>query len=587
MFTNKRLYKKKNLKLPKREFEYNKKDLSLLSLSQLKDLIGKYDKYTNSLNQHYEVFEKDYFLLIEDYNQLQDSYDEVCTQNKELNEQISKDKFYDSFYKAFKESMGLLLQEMGLADLTTLSDQYGKVIAEISSIEEELLKDSKSNSKTNDSNDGGTNCKDYHKDISTKISHNTKMVCNAIESLQMDYSSLINSIEGIFYRSVTKNEQNLLKKLKLEDLLLISKTKLNETVNVSAFLKKENARLINESKVLVKTKEKLLKENGDMLIQIEQVDDNSVTLQRNYDTLKEKNDINERELSGHMDLIKMLQQENRKLHEDKDKSNTFKTENEGLLAKLETIQKEHEATLSANNVMHISALRQERLKLDSTKEELEIMKAKYVKCDEMLKEANKKYEELFTKHKELDIQSKKIDPLELDSPIKFKSRTKSQVFQLQKQPVQPWTARNGISMTPKFVQSACKKNNTITQTAFFTEQEEDMKLKLIVCEHQLATERQSFQDLIIGKNEKIERLEQEAKINTTKIETLSSREQLAKEEIIKLNSELEGIKTSKKGRRSQKKTAYTNQPEPYIKKTNIFGMTIGRKNKPDTLRGLM
>ena len=529
---SKKLKKKKQIVLLKRNFDYDASSINLYSLDKLKDLIYKYDTMTNKNESLFEEFTKNYFTLLEELETAEEKSKELENEIQGLQGQLMKDSFVDEFFSQFKERIGLVLSDSGLDKLKGISESFDSVNKGITELQDKL---STVNNKEPDTDkdkenmlaDGDkANTTDIYTKLSQEIANNQKSIVEELDKIKGVSNVIQNKLEGIFYKTAAKHEFNMMKKYKLDDLLLISKTKLNTSVKAVSAVKKENSKLVSENKAIMKSREKLQSENAELIIEFNKIDEKLRESEFKLQEGIKRNETIETEQEGHMNLIRLLQNDNYRMSKELQEKTLIKDTNEKDIARLkeemdilqnklnETMTK-HETDLKAeadkfkesltkNDEKHIHDLRIEKLKLEQTKRDLNALEEKQRKYECILKAENIKYEQLYRKFKHLKNSSKKNSEMltKSISPVKTnRSNTRSQSFiNLQLNEIsshRPTKKSHFLNLTRK---------DGMERSSPIYEQLEELQLEKIGLEVQLAAERNVFQLILDDKDRMVAEL---------------------------------------------------------------------------------
>lgn len=551
--------KRKQGELSSKNFTIDLKRLDTYSFDKLKDYIHKYDRYSERISEDYRILKEDYDQMIDETQQLEEHNKDMCDVNIDLNNNLMTLEFKDNFIETFKLSLTRILADTGLRDFKAISkdcEELGKavefllkegtrIVDNISSVETSLKdtanRDIGNSSETdtdtltngeqpvvetqladkntlsdNKLQDSIEQIRKYIADIEmfdTELSEKMKVINRCVEGLEGDYEQMIESIENLYLRLSSASDPQLLEKYKLDDIIMISKEKLNSTTKAMSQLKKDLAKRNSEYKILEKAHSKFSKENAALKIKNDELEENIANLKKNLDSISELKNVNDSEISSHMELLKILQEENYKVNVTLQEYRTKNLEQDKSIFALKDEKKKLEDKLNDIETKNISTLRQERLKYEHLKRDLEVLEEKCRDYEMMLKAENAKYETLYKKYKELNHENyqnlKNLDNFKKvtnsfddnDKPNRNKTNTSTNSTVNKSLNERMVTVPESSKPLKKFV----KKDEEIVQ---YKEEIEDLKLKVVTSEVHLATERNIFSQVIEEKNTEIESLQE-------------------------------------------------------------------------------
>lgn len=547
--------KKKQNELSARNFTIDLKRLDTYSFEKLKDYVQKYERYTERMTEDYRLLKEDFETLAEENEQLEAYITDICDVNIDLNNDLMLSEFKDNFIEVFRMSLKSILNEAGLRDFGEIANGFGEfklnlesLLAESDKIRKRVMTEEKEGlgskkdeaSKLSESNGQGvkgeedtvegfkpsetttTSDKTTHnavtghrsllKDLetlNTELNSKMKIINRCVEGLEGDYEQLLNSVEGLYMKLATESESGMLERYKLNDIMLISGEKMKASTKAWAVVKKDLTKKTSEIKILEKNNQKLSKDNCDFKTKISELEENIANLKRNLDSISDLKNVNESEMSGHVELLRILQEENYKTNATVHELRAKNLDQEKFIFTLRDDKKKLEDKLADIDTKHISALRQERLKLEHLKRDLEALEEKCRDYNMMLKAENAKYETLYKKYKELNHENyknlKNIDAMKkvttsfeetTDKYHRNNTSTISTVNRSMNERVVANTEFN-TKTSKKFV----KKDEEIEQ---YKQEIEDLKLKVVTADVHMATERNIFSQLLKEKEVEIE-----------------------------------------------------------------------------------
>lgn len=518
-----------------KNFNIDLNRLDSYSFERLKDYILKYERYTKQLKQSVTTVSGENAQLKDDFMQLEEHNKDICDVNIDLNNNLMQNEYKRSFLELFEISIKRFIGEMGLRSPELIDEDFASLKEGIKEMKKEieknldyikndgLFKGTMKNDgidKTENVNTDNLKEKVFKTEISEKLAdsfkalnsnmnNTSKILSRSIDALKNDYEDLQYSLQEVFYKLAEDHETNSLNKYSLNDLLLISKTKLNSTCNALSHLKKDITKKNSENKVLSKRNESLVSDLSQLQTKNSELTQKLEKFKKNLEIISERKKIGESEITSHIELVKILQEENRKTNLDLQDARAKNLENEKNVFMLRTDKKNLEDRLNDIENKNISLLRQERLKLEQTKRDLELYEDKCRDFEVMLKAENNKYEDLYKKYKELS-EDKKVKTKNLDMLKKITNSMDMKDKSMNK-------SKNNTSISSKLNNSHTLKKsfNGESSKKFIINNEEmdDIKyqleesnLKVILGDVQLATERKIFAQLITDKDIEITKL---------------------------------------------------------------------------------
>ena len=543
--------KKKQHELPARPFAIDTKQLTAYSAERLKDYVLKYERYTDKIKEEYQRLKEEYGATSERMQQLELNNKELSDINEELNGKVAHVEFKESFFDAFRRSIKSMLHDLGLSSCDGISANMNELKKAVGVLRKEsdrvkrqtaddesngfIPEDSQINNKSGltvvgGGNDTGglanlnTNESVYYTDnltaalqhdprklldileaLNTELGTKMKVLSRATEGLENDFDRLIKSIEGLYLKIAHRAESNLCEKYNLDDLLLVSKDKLNVTLTTIAQLKRDMTKKSSELKTAAKSNAKLLKENTSLATKNAELEENVANLRRSLNDISVSTSISESQMPEHMRLLKLLQEENYKLNMSIQDLSTRANERDASIDQLKERNEQLEAELAESDNNRISALRQERMKLDRAKRELETLDSKCKGYEQMLRSENEKYENLYKKYKDLNQDNyrnlKQLESLKKASQsLETKNGGQFNSTDTCRAAITTKSAVQRKSLQANMPDGLQRGNMRSDERERYIHEIEDLKFRAIVAETYLATERNVFDQLLADKN---------------------------------------------------------------------------------------
>ena len=505
----KKLTKSKTLKLPSQGFKFEPEEVNKLNTERLKELLLKYNTYVSKLKTSFESFNSTHNELLEEHEFLKQTNKDLILKNTDLFKTIELTEYQEDFISVFKKSVTEVFSDLGVVNYTQLEDNHQK-------IKEELIKFEKSIAAVAlDSFEG----RDDHfksfqastENLRNQISVKTKVIGSFINIIKNDYNCLLNALQDMYFKLSNQKDLNSLKKYLISDLQIISKAKLESNSKTLAQVKKENSRLNTEYKLVQKTKTRLLTENSELMNEINNLELEIDNMKVKTDSLMKQRNTTDSEMTGHMDLIKMVQTENYDLNMKLIELTKEKKEN---ALKVDSVRNDMAAMrdkYEKDRMQRISLFRTEKVKYEQMKIDCQAKEEKCKKLEKILKTENDRYEKLHIKYMRLQSSSllapgtvttkansfSKANSSLNNSQSRILNKSESKLFSEKKSKPSLETKKSKPKLLP--VKS--------TEHLLIKEQLENLKFKLIRADTMITTERNVFSTILNEKEKKISQLE--------------------------------------------------------------------------------
>ena len=538
------------------ELGNNLKNLNNLETPDLKKTINILNKYNIDLQKKNYEKKKEIKNMTNEIFEFEKSNNRFQKINENLEKRLLESNINEDLKKVMKKSLENIFKFMGWKNLKEISfktnnlsitidelvDEMNKItnnVKKFSNVEISKLNNQNSNLVESVDSDNkfkkilDSKClKNFYCDvekivdkIKIELKRKFKIINRDVCVIDNNYQSLFHDLKT-FYLNFSEKRKNSNLEI-LQNMILVSKNDYSDMIKNSVFLKKNINKLNSKNSGLTKLNEKFSNN-------IENLENKIFYMKKNIEKLKKNNrnvenrDNNKKEIEGHLGILKLLQEENYKLN-----INTKKIldENMNLKKKHKILKKSNEelkGKLKDMDIKNIGALRQERLKLNQSKKNIENFKEKNKKFENLLIEENNHVEKLFKK-----IKTKEEEDLQKDKIILKLQNNLRKALQEEK-------SVNSIKSKLTIKSEKDKKDHI-----FSKEKIENLNLDIVSLEIRLSAERNAFDQILFNLNKKIKLLNNKIKEKENKIKFLTNNRKYSQDEIKKLNDILNKININK------------------------------------------
>ena len=515
MFAFKSLVKKKDNASIDKPFTIDLKRLDSYSFDKLKDYITKYERFVEKMVAEILKLRSENGQLLEDCQQLEEHLKDICDVNIDLNNNLMEAEVRKDFAEILQISLVQVIEQLGsskfLSIATTTEGLHVAITgltAAINAFQQKMMADQSGEEEIKAQMERVTEqIENFIIDMSQKF----KILNQGMETVEGSYDSLLKDFQKLYYSLSEHDEQNILEKFMLNDLVICSKKKLSSNGKVMATIKKDLTVLKSEHGLLLKKVEKLDREASSFKNRNQELEFKTAELKQSLDAISQIKNVNESEISGHLETLKILQQENYSLNMALQELRAKNLENDKQVLTLKKERQVLNDRLNDIDTRNISALRQERLKLEQSKRDCEQLEQKLRDSETMLRSENIKYENLFKKYRDLKEAHKKS--LENNDALRKVAKSfdgKSSVENNGK-PANNKTAdissphdeSDNMKVTKITDYGSSKQRSTVNYEQMANEIE-DLKLTVVTSEIRIATERRVFDEMMQQKDEEIQ-----------------------------------------------------------------------------------
>ena len=436
--------------------------------------------------------------------ELHEHNEDVIQVNLELGESMLMEEHRRTFLEIFETAIQRILSGCGLRNFQGIEEDFIGFKDNIAHLKEDLKNaDKYLKEKLFDKEEIGAEDRlaTLIDNLNSNMAKKLKVISRCVGGLENDYENLLHQIQEMFYKLVSSDEPGLLEKYSLNDLLLISKNKLASSCNSVTIMRKDITKLGSNNKVLTKKNEKLIKEVDQLRTRKKELEESVEQFKKSLETVSADKSMNEHEISSHIQLVKVLQEENRTVNLKMKEIEGLKDELELTVERLKNDKKKLEDCINEMDSNNICALRQERLKLEQAKRDLGYSEDKNKDLEIMLKAENAKYESLYKKYLEIQRKSQsQVNGLStlkrITSSFDTKDRSLNKSGNNDSNNSRHNASLNHKKSLPSEFALGAKKTASNEEVETLKSTVEDLNLKVITTEVQLATERNVFAQLI-------------------------------------------------------------------------------------------
>lgn len=517
MFAFKNLVKKKDNASIDKPFTIDLKRLDSYSFERLKDYITKYERFVEKMVAEIIKVRSENGQLLEDCQQLEEHLKDICDVNIDLNNNLMEADVRKDFAEILQISLLQVIEQLGgpkFLSLTTSTENLHVAItdltAAINAFQQKMLTSQNGEDDFKVQIDRVTEqIENFIIDLGQKF----KILNQGIETVEGSYDSLLKDFQKLYYSLSEHDEQNILEKFMLNDLVICSKKKLSSNGKAMSTIKKDLTVLKSEHGLLLKKVEKLEKESSGLRNRNQELEFKTAELKQSLDAISQIKNVNESEISGHLETLKILQQENYNLNMALQELRAKNLENDKQVLTLKKEKQVLNEKLNDIDTRNISALRQERLKLEQSKRDCEQLEQKLRDCETMLRSENIKYENLFKKYRDLKEAHKKS--LENNDALRKVAKSFDGKSTAETQLKPPNNKNSEISSShnesdnmknTKTTDYGSSKQRSTVNYEQMANEIEDLKLTVVTSEIRIATERRVFDEMMQQKDEEIQAL---------------------------------------------------------------------------------
>jgi hypothetical protein len=510
----KSLVKKNDVATMEKPFVIDLKRLDSYSFDKLKEFIIKYEKFNEKNVAEVLKVRRENAQLSDDIEQLDDQMKDICNVNIDLNNQLMENDNKIQFSELLQISLLKAVETLGcqqFVSLTSATQDLHNAINDftltINTQRNNIIGQNESSGDLKEKIDQFTL---HFENLVIDLGQKFTVISSGSETIQGYYTKLIQDIKGLYYNLAEHDEENILEKFMMNDLVICSKKKLSSNGRAIAGIKKDLTVLKSEHTAVLKNLEKHQKENFLLKNRNQELEYKSSELKQSLDSIVQVRNVNDNEISSHLETLKILQQENYSLNMALQESRSRTLENDKILLNLRKEKQQLNERLSDSDSRNISALRQERLKLDQSKRDCEQLEQKLKDTETMLKSENLKYESLYKKYKDL----KEVHKKTLENNDALRKVAKS----FDGNQGEKTLKVGAVNKNSELLSSLNESENTKTKTTDYgnsrqrgninyeqlANEIEDLKLTVVTSEVRIATERRVFDELTREKSEALE-----------------------------------------------------------------------------------
>lgn len=364
---------------------------------------------------------------------------------------------------------------------------------------------------------------------------------NCSTNLEESIKNLSEELRKIFIKVCKNDEPHLLQKFPVSDLLIVSKAKLTANSKIFAILKKDLLVQENSNRFQQKRLEDLNQEKVLLISKSKHLETAFNEIKEQFDTYREKVSSNQHENNGHLEVLKLLQQENNSLNMMSHDLQQIGTKREELILSLKSQLKAANEQITSLNSHLVSANRQESMRNSQANQSIIQLKEEIRKLELILKTETRKYEIMYHDFEEFKKNHfRQIQALSESHRKSVTSQTRTMEVIPDEKTSKTLHFLNKSEEQHKQSFKFDRKNKDWENKSSDSNLEiEELRLKLITAEIQTTMERRAFDEMTAEKNVEIEKVKSEVGFLNANVEMLQKFSKSAREEIVKLNKVIE------------------------------------------------
>lgn len=474
--------------------------LDAMSIEKMRELILKAEKHCRKIESEMNKLQTENKIFYEDCLLFEEQQKLLAEANAELHNKLVDFEIIKDVSEVLQISFMNAIDKIGGKSFTSLTHKIRELKNAVQDFEEVILAKKIEVSK-NELN--SPILVEIFDSCSADLNHKFKVINSNVEIIDSGLEQLMKDFRNLYLTVSQHDEPKILEKYMMSDLLICSKKKLSSNTKMFSNLKKELTLQKTESVVLIKKTDVLEKENTELKSELKNLQIQCSELQVGLQSVSQLKNSSENEINGHVEVLRALQQEQFRLNVENQELKTKISELVIMIDSLASEKKILHEKLIEQNTQSVSIQRQDRLKLSQAKTDIQQLEEKIASTEKMLNAENKKYENLYSKYKEL----KEAHMKQLQNMDELKKLTKS--FDGKTTDESEKQAKKHIDASISLNRSGCQnrishldfdgicyKTKEVEVAENIVEEIEDLKFKVLTTEFQLATERRILDEWV-------------------------------------------------------------------------------------------
>ena len=503
MFVNKAVPKRKEWSNLANRFGNDLKSLENISLEKTKELLLEVEKYNRKLESEFTKIKAENKMIISDCRMFEEQQKLLAESNAELHQKLIASEVISDVSEVLQISFMNAVEKMGGKSFINFTKEVEKLRAGVLEFCDILQKNKDPLMSLSDRPET-QQISELLEKTTVDLNHKFKVINLNMGELDSSLELLMKDFRNMYLTLSQPDEPKILERFLLNDLLICSKKKLSSNTRLFSNLKKDLIVQKAEYVALTRRTESAENENYVLKTQLHDLETSCRELQQGLNSVSQLKTNNETEINGHMEALQALQHEQFRLNthnqELKSKVLDLTTAVDSLILDKKVLNEK----IGEINSQYISAQRQDRLKLSQSKNDIQQLEEKVANTEKMLNSENQKYENLFSKYRDLKeahvkhIQSRDDEIKKLTKSFDGKTNDESQTNERRGKDTSNSLNQSGLK-TPKNTQELIgfwKGRKKDEQLELILEELEDLKFQVLTSQFQLATERRILDEWV-------------------------------------------------------------------------------------------
>ena len=497
MFLHKSVEKARDFPPFEQKFGGEMKRLDALSSEQLKDLLHRVDKHCRQVEAEAVLIRHENKTLLDDFRLFEEQLKVLAQANVELHVKVNSADFATDVSELLQISFANTIEKLGGKAFISFTQQLTALRHLIATFSEEV---GQRKSEVASREGGAGPLADRLDHFSSEIDQKFKIINANVGVLDDSCSLFLKNLQALHLSCSQQDEEGMLEKYLLTDLFLCSKKKLLNNNQLFAKLKKNLTVQKLETDLLAKRLAGAEADNAELRRKLAAVQSECAELQRER-AGQGRRSSNENELTGHMSVLQLLQQEQLRLN----------LENQALKGQNEELRKQAEESVGRAKVLadqlndlnssSISSQRQDKLRIAQSKNDVRLLEEKLESTEQMLESENKKYEALYHKYRQLkESHVRQVQVMEEAKRVgkSFDGKASEESDRTLKRRLDCSESLNesGQKQGKAEGTGADGKRREAERAEQLQEELEDLQFRVLTSEYQIATERRIFDEWV-------------------------------------------------------------------------------------------
>lgn len=503
MFVNKAVPKRKECSNLDNRFGNDLKSLENISLEKTKELLLEVEKYARKIESEFTKIKAENKMIISDCRMFEEQQKLLAESNAELHQKLIAAEIISDVSEVLQISFMNAVEKMGGKSFINFTKEVEKLRGAVLEFCDILQKNKEPLMGLSDQPET-QQISELLEKTTVDLNHKFKVINLNVGELDSSLELLMKDFRNLYLTLSQPDEPKILERFLLNDLLICSKKKLSSNTRLFSNLKKDLAVQKAEYVALTRRTESAENENYVLKTQLQELETKCRELQQGLNSVSQLKTNNETEINGHMEALQALQHEQFRLNTHNQELKSKVLDLSTAVDSLNLDKKVLNEKIGEINSQYISAQRQDRLKLSQSKNDIQQLEEKVANTEKMLNSENQKYENLFSKYRDLKeahvkhIQSRDDELKKLTKSFDGKTNDESQINERRGKDASNSLNQSGFK-TPKNTQELIgfgKGRKKDEQLELLLEELEDLKFQVLTSQFQLATERRILDEWV-------------------------------------------------------------------------------------------